>query len=147
MDETKFKETEGLHSGRRSRAPTNHCKCLPILWTTFNVFIEIKTNTHQTSMKTWPYYLFLHTNFGFWFYLLYSLRFQKTNKRKIVTNIWKENSKCRILVLQPYLSPSIGFQERVKKYKLFVRKFSIYLVLAEWVRHFASPCNVIRWMI
>lgn len=94
----------------------------PFLRTTFNV--EIKTNTHQMSMKTWPNCLFLHTNFGFQFYLLSSLRFQKTNKRKISTSIWKE-------VLQPYLSPSTGFHERVKKYKFFLRKFSIYLVLVD----------------
>jgi hypothetical protein len=30
MDETKFKETGGLHSGRRSRAPTSYSQSLQV---------------------------------------------------------------------------------------------------------------------
>jgi hypothetical protein len=36
MDETKFKETRGLHSGQRSRAPTSCCKRSHVLWLKLN---------------------------------------------------------------------------------------------------------------
>jgi hypothetical protein len=41
MDETKFKETGGLHSDRRSLAPTSCCKRSHVLW--------LKLNFHCTS--------------------------------------------------------------------------------------------------
>jgi hypothetical protein len=77
MDETKFKETGGLHSGRRSRAPTSHLwlkTCLLLLnpwWKT-----NAKVKTHKfIPFKVQTFFKKFSSSFQFVLYLFFKLSF------------------------------------------------------------------------